>query len=260
MDMWTTLHALPKGAVFETEHGIRAVKSEYRYPSGGIECVLLASGEYANFAQDVADPEASARAHNATRVRPLQVAPPPDAAALVTEAELAEVRRLDAEATPGPWRGEVENERRGWHTVRAGRMYVLPVATVTITKNGESYEESGIRIQPGDLAFITNARTTQPRLAAEVRRLTAEVAERDAQIARLAVDGAAVEAKLAIEVMTANQRAADRADTLASAEERLNTIGNIANEILLDAEDSAVPEHSDVPTRLIDALRKAVAR
>jgi hypothetical protein len=41
---------LPKGAIFETVNGgIRAVKSEYVYPDGQCECVLLVSGEYAHF-------------------------------------------------------------------------------------------------------------------------------------------------------------------------------------------------------------------
>lgn len=48
---WTTLDALRKGAIFETQDGIRAVKSEYWYSTGGApQCVLLASGEYAHFA------------------------------------------------------------------------------------------------------------------------------------------------------------------------------------------------------------------
>lgn len=73
MSDWIPLHQLPRGAVFETRCGTRAVKSEYRYPTGGIECILLASGEYAHFSQGIKDPEEQARAHNATLVRPLAV-------------------------------------------------------------------------------------------------------------------------------------------------------------------------------------------
>lgn len=65
---WTTLEALRKGAIFETRDGIRAVKSEYRYEYGGIECVLLASGEAAHFDQPGYRPEA----HNATEVREVE--------------------------------------------------------------------------------------------------------------------------------------------------------------------------------------------
>ena len=172
--------------------------------------------------------------------------PPTDAAALVTEAELDEVERLDREATPGPWLHNDYYETVQTHSERT------PLAAVC--RYGNTAATSA------DHDLIARARALLPRLAAEVRRLTAEVTERDARIARLAVESAAVEAKLTIEAMTANQRAADRADALASAEERLNTIGDVARDILLAAEDSAVPEHSDVPTRLIDALRKAVAR
>lgn len=49
---WTTLEELPEGALFETEDGVRAAKSEYRYgnePGSQCQCVLLASGEYAHF-------------------------------------------------------------------------------------------------------------------------------------------------------------------------------------------------------------------
>lgn len=45
----TTLHELRKGAVFATEDGIYAVKSEYRYSDGQWQCILLESGEYAHF-------------------------------------------------------------------------------------------------------------------------------------------------------------------------------------------------------------------
>jgi hypothetical protein len=57
---------LPRGAVFETIDGTRAVKSEYGYDNGGCECILLASGEYAHFGK-------TPRAHNAMLVRPLAV-------------------------------------------------------------------------------------------------------------------------------------------------------------------------------------------
>ena len=46
---WVKLHELREGALFETRSGNRAVKSEYHYPWGGIQCVLIASGEYAHF-------------------------------------------------------------------------------------------------------------------------------------------------------------------------------------------------------------------
>jgi len=66
---WVTLEELPEGALFETQDGIRAVKSEYRYgnrPNHGIECVLLASGEYAHFADN-------ADQHNLTLVREIDI-------------------------------------------------------------------------------------------------------------------------------------------------------------------------------------------
>ncbi len=43
------LSDLRPGAVFITTGGTMAVKSEYHYPDGAPECVLLASGEYAHF-------------------------------------------------------------------------------------------------------------------------------------------------------------------------------------------------------------------
>lgn len=146
----------------------------------------------------------------------------------VTDEELAEVARLDAAATPGPWAE-------------------LPALWPLAPDHFSAADGAQMLLAP-----------LLPRLAAEVTALRAEVAERDAQIARLAVDSAAVEAKLTIEAMAANQRAADRADALAGAGARLETIGDVARDILLAAEDSAVPEHSDVPTKMIDALRKAL--
>lgn len=50
--IWRTLDALPPGALFVTDDGTMAVKSEYKYyntPDGQWLCVLLATGEYAHF-------------------------------------------------------------------------------------------------------------------------------------------------------------------------------------------------------------------
>lgn len=44
-----TLEDLRPGAIFVTPQGNYAVKSEYHYPSGVCQSVLLASGEYAHF-------------------------------------------------------------------------------------------------------------------------------------------------------------------------------------------------------------------
>lgn len=63
---WVTLAELRDGAIFETRTGVRAVKSEYHYPYGGIECVLLASGEAAHFSKTGDRCE-----HNSTEVREL---------------------------------------------------------------------------------------------------------------------------------------------------------------------------------------------
>lgn len=66
-DGWIRLYELPRGAVFETIDGTRAVKSEYGYDNnGGCQCIILASGEYAHFGK-------TPRAHNAMLVRPLAV-------------------------------------------------------------------------------------------------------------------------------------------------------------------------------------------
>lgn len=63
--LWVPLSELRNGAIFETEEGIRAVKSEYR-TDGKIDCYLLASGEYAHFA-------ISPDLHNATKVREIKI-------------------------------------------------------------------------------------------------------------------------------------------------------------------------------------------
>jgi hypothetical protein len=59
--------ALRPGAIFETRDGVRAVKSEYRYPNGGCMCILLTSGEAAHFSRDGAR-------HNATEVCEVDIA------------------------------------------------------------------------------------------------------------------------------------------------------------------------------------------
>lgn len=49
--MWQTLDDIPPGSLFETEDGIRAVKSEYHYDNHNPQplCILLTSGEFAHF-------------------------------------------------------------------------------------------------------------------------------------------------------------------------------------------------------------------
>lgn len=52
MSDWMLLEGLRKGAVFETQDGTRAVKSEYLYsndPDAQWLCILLSSGEFAHF-------------------------------------------------------------------------------------------------------------------------------------------------------------------------------------------------------------------
>ena len=66
---WTSLAELPNGALFETRAGVRAVKTEYLYPWGGIECVLLASGEYAHFHGRGRELAVRLREHDVAEVR-----------------------------------------------------------------------------------------------------------------------------------------------------------------------------------------------
>ena len=56
--MSQTVGDLAPGAVFRTTSGIWAVKSEYLYPNGWCQCVLLASGEYAHWPRGDAEPVA----------------------------------------------------------------------------------------------------------------------------------------------------------------------------------------------------------
>jgi hypothetical protein len=74
---WVPLQDLRDGAVFETQEGVRAVKSEYTYPYGGILCVLLESGEYAHLYRGT--PKSTdytvGQRHNATLVREIEIPP-----------------------------------------------------------------------------------------------------------------------------------------------------------------------------------------
>lgn len=66
-ESWTVVDDLRPGAVFETQGGILAVKTEYRYSAGGgCQCILLASGENAHFSN-------SATSHDLTPVRELVI-------------------------------------------------------------------------------------------------------------------------------------------------------------------------------------------
>jgi hypothetical protein len=72
---WVPLQDLRDGAIFETQSGIRAVKSGYHYSNAGaIQCVLLESGEYAHFCQTpgITDYQ-RAQAHNLTLVREIEL-------------------------------------------------------------------------------------------------------------------------------------------------------------------------------------------
>ena len=50
MQSWTYISELRNGEVFKTRDGVYAVKSEYHLDNGQCQCILLASGEYAYFA------------------------------------------------------------------------------------------------------------------------------------------------------------------------------------------------------------------
>lgn len=63
--LWVPLHDLREGAVFVTEKGICAMKTEYR-TNFKIDCYLLASGEAAHFSE-------SWEAHNSILVREIDI-------------------------------------------------------------------------------------------------------------------------------------------------------------------------------------------
>lgn len=63
---WIRLRDLRPGAIFETETGVMAVKSEYVRAGGMVEATLLATGEYANFGAGSAE-------HNGILVRELKL-------------------------------------------------------------------------------------------------------------------------------------------------------------------------------------------
>jgi hypothetical protein len=120
-DGWTTLGELPDGNLFEAHpedangQRVLAVKSEYHYPSGVCECVLLASGEYAHF-----------RRGNATRVRPL------DFHALL--AELDELRTLTH---------DLLIDRDAWVGRQIGRGEALRAIAALRTRVEDAWGEGG---------------------------------------------------------------------------------------------------------------------
>lgn len=86
-----------------------------------------------------------------------------DEPAPVTDAEIAEVERLDREATPGPWRVSTEpHEERP----RTNEVCDLVNNTWVITN-------ADLHPFKADAAFIARARSLLPRLAADIRRTRA---------------------------------------------------------------------------------------
>lgn len=123
--------------------------------------------------------------------RAAQACSSPTAGERVTEAELAEIERLDHEATPGPWwQGDTDDEPAG----NSDMVYVGEVG------------EADWLVQPlqreADAAFIARARTLAPRLAAEVRTLRAE---QEAARAALTALGHPVTATIAAAIKDAHE-------------------------------------------------------
>lgn len=91
----------------------------------------------------------------------------------MTDEELAELERLCAAATPGPWYWNAEDEEM--HTTVAVREEWPPGEWYdrTIVLDGVWWNtgDAGVRASESDIAFIAAARTALPRLIAEVRRL-----------------------------------------------------------------------------------------
>jgi hypothetical protein len=84
---------------------------------------------------------------------------------MVTDEELAEVERLDREATPGPW----ERDSKGAFRTRNEDQFNQRII------HASSYpgEEGKTFASDADASLIARFRTLAPRLAAEVRHLRA---------------------------------------------------------------------------------------
>lgn len=93
---------------------------------------------------------------------------PPAPAERVTAEELAEVARLDAAATPGPWRLDEREEDTGNGTWTRRRVCELDGYDV-LNGGGSGPDEA-------DGALMARARTLLPKLAAEVTALRAHLA------------------------------------------------------------------------------------
>ena len=107
----------------------------------------------------------------------------------MTDERLAELERLCAAATPGPWAWGPHNSDeeyppnlQGYPTepdIRDGGGKDVPVfAWPEVMYAGEYEGEYFIDVELPDAAFIAAARAALPELLAEVRRLRAEQSER----------------------------------------------------------------------------------
>jgi hypothetical protein len=93
----------------------------------------------------------------------------------MTDDRLAELERLCAAATPGPW--EVDADRR----LALG---VASVRCVHGTRPTVAHVDAHLREMDEAAAFVAAARTAVPELIAEVRRLRAEAADLKARLDR----------------------------------------------------------------------------
>lgn len=121
---------------------------------------------------------------------------------MTTNDLIAEARKLDAAATPGPWIVEHEHRVDGVVQIGGGHPNTYWVGAVieadgyTICGNTD-YDSGGVASKPEDAAFIARARTLLPQLAdaLEAERVVREAVE--ANFAKWRKRAEAAEARLA---------------------------------------------------------------
>src|SRR4051812_6014642 len=103
--------------------------------------------------------------------------PTEDEMSETAELDLAALRALAGNSTPGPWR-PVE-ERDGWRAGRETVVWATPKRVVTVDQTRPHHDAEA----EANVRFICAARQALPALCDEVDRLRAEVAKTDSALA-----------------------------------------------------------------------------
>ena len=86
--------------------------------------------------------------------------------------DIAQLRALEAAATPGPWKHDLDKDGRRSQRIESADVVRMDNGAVVASLHITAWKQGGRNASP-DAAFIAAARTAVPALLAEVERLQA---------------------------------------------------------------------------------------